>query len=244
MGAKKGYLLFYVILVGASVAFLLIERLTGNEFMFHLAAIPMEVLIAVLIVERILLSRDKSEKRRQLMAVSLTLFSSETSDLFTASFQAMKSPRLSLSRIKSASKDELKKMSKDADSIEYESPELMEAVAIEYVKTRHIWQMFMDRALDYDIEETYRNMISVLGFINYVEVFKRDNPDKLFIREVMGNEQLMAKVKEVLGFAVRKFLDYAVELREKQPDVLNQLISELELYTQSGKPFSKEWLTS
>ena len=87
-------------------------------------------------------------------------------------------------------------------------------------------------------------MITVLGFINHVEVFKRANPDKLFIPEVMGNERLMAKVKEVLGFAVRKFLDYAVELREKQPDVLDQLISDLELYTQAYKSFSKEWPTS
>lgn len=244
MGAKKGYLPFYVILLAASVFFLLIERLTGNEFMFHLAAIPMEVLIAVLVVERILLGRDKSEKRRQLIAMSLTLFSSETSDVLAASFQAIKSPRLSLSRIKSASIAELKKMSEDANMIEYESPELMEAVAMEYVKTQRVWQMFMDRALDYDIEEAYRNMITVLGFINHVEVFKRDNPDKLFIREVMGDERLMAKVKEVLGFAVRKFLDYAVELRKKQPDVLDQLISDLELYTQEDKSFSKEWPTS
>jgi len=241
---RKGYLLFYVILIAASVAFLLLERLTGNEFMFHLAAIPMEVLIAVLVVERILLSRDKSEKRRQLIAMSLTLFSSETSELLTASFQAIKSPRLSLSRIKSASLDELKKMSEDANMIEYESPELMEAVAMEYVKTQRIWQMSMDRALEYDIEEAYQNMITVLGFINHVDVFKRDNPDKLFIPEVMGNEQLMAKVKEVLGFAVRKFLDYAIELKRKQPDVLDQLISDLELYTQADKPFSKGWPTS
>ena len=83
------------------------------------------------------------------------------------------------------------------------------------------------------------NMISILGFINHVEVFKRDNPDKLFIRKVMGNERLMAKVKEVLGFAVRRFLDYAVKLKKKQTDGLDQLISDLELYTQEDKPFSK-----
>ncbi len=115
---------------------------------------------------------------------------------------------------------------------------------MEYVKPQRVWQMFMDRALEYDIEDGYRNMMTVLGFINHVEVFKRDNPDKLFIPEVMGNEQLMAKVKEVLGFAVRKFLDYAVELKRKQPDVLDQLISVLELYTQADKPFSKGWPTS
>ena len=241
---RKGYLLLYVILIAASVVFLIIERLTGNEFLFHLAAIPIEVLIAVLVVDRILLRRDTSEKRRQLIAMSLTLFSSDMSDLFTASFQAIKSPRLSLSQIKSASIAELKKMSEDAKMIEYESPELMEAVAMEYVKTQRIWRMFMDRTLDSDIEEAYHNMITVMSFIDHVEVFKRNNPDKLFIREVMGDERLMAKVKEVLGFAVRKFLDYAVELKKTQPDVLDQLISDLELYTRVGKPFSEEWPTS
>ena len=62
---------------------------------------------------------------------------------------------------------------------------IMKAVAMEYVKTQRVWQMLIDRALD-----------------------------------------------------------YAVELREKQPDVLDQLISDLELYTQADKSFSKEWLTS
>lgn len=241
---RKGYLLIYVILVAVSVLFLLIERLTGNEFMFHLAAIPLEVLIAVLIVERILDRREKRDQRIRLLSVSLTLFGSEMSGLFIASFQAIESPCLSFSRIKSASLDELKKMREDADTIEYESPELMEAVAMEYVKTRHIWQLFIDRALAYNIEEMYHNMISVLNFIKYVEEFKRDNPDKLFIREVMGNERLMAKVKEVLEFGVRKFLDYAIELKRKQPDVLDQLIHDLELSSQADKPFSKEWPTS
>ncbi len=244
MGAKKGYLPFYVVLLAVSVFFLLIERLTGNEFMFHLAAIPLEVLIALFVVERILDRREKREQRKRLISVSLTLFGSETSSLFMASFQAARSPCLSFSRIKSASLEELKKMREDANTIEYESPELMEAVAMEYVKARHIWQMYMDRALAYDIEETYDNMISVLDFISHVEAFKRNNPDKLFIHEVMGNERLMARVKDVLGFGVRKFLDYAIELKRKQPDVLDQLISDLELYTQEDKSFSKEWPTS
>lgn len=239
MGAKKGYLPFYVVLLAASVFFLFIERVTGNEFMFHLAAIPLEVLIAVFVVERILDRREKREQRKRLIDMSLTLFRSEMSSLFMASFKAAKSPCLSMSGIKSASLDELKKMREDANMIEYESPELMEALAMEYVKTRRVWQMFMDRALASDMEEPYHNMISVLDFINYVEVFKRDNPDKLFIHEVLGNERLMARVKEVLGFGVRKFLDYAIELREKQPDVFYQLISDLELSAQVGKPFSE-----
>ena len=54
----------------------------------------------------------------------------------------------------------------------------------------------------------------------------------------------MARVQDVLGFGVRQFLDYAIELKRKQPDVLDQLIYDLELYTQEDKSFSKEWPTA
>lgn len=39
----------------------------------------------------------------------------------------------------------------------------------------------------------------------------------------------MEKVKKVLGSGIQKFLDYAIELKEKHPDMFDELISDYEL---------------
>jgi len=218
----------YVVLLAAAAIFLVIERLAHIEFMFHLAAIPLEILLVVFIVQRYLDSREKKEKRRQLMFIKSYFFRSEMRNLFLANFGALKSPCLTMSKIKNASLGELRKMRKDAGTIEYESLEKMELVIMEYVKAQYIWQNFMDRAITYDFEDTFHDMIYVLNFIQDVKVFKDNNPDKLFIHEAEKDEYMMTKVRKVMEDGIQKFLDYAIELKEKQPDMFNQIISDYE----------------
>jgi len=218
----------YVVLLAAAAIFLVIERLTHIEFMFHLAAIPLEILLVVFIVQRYLDSREKKEKRRQLMFIKSCFFRSEMRNLFLANFGALKSPCLTMSEIKNSSLGELRKMRKDAGTIEYESLEKMELVIMEYVKAQYVWQNFMDRAITYDFEDTFHDMIYILNFIQDVKVFKDNNPDKLFIHEAEKDEHMMIKVRKVLGDGIQKFLDYAIELKEKQPDMFNQIISDYE----------------
>ena len=50
--------IFYLSLIATSALLLIIEHLTHFEFLYHLAAIPIEVLIAVFIVERLLERRE------------------------------------------------------------------------------------------------------------------------------------------------------------------------------------------
>jgi hypothetical protein len=133
-----------------------------------------------------------------------------------------------MSEIKNSSLGELRKMRKDAGTIEYESLEKMELVIMEYVKAQYVWQNFMDRAITYDFEDTFHDMIYILNFIQDVKVFKDNNPDKLFIHEAEKDEHMMIKVRKVLGDGIQKFLDYAIELKEKQPDMFNQIISDYE----------------
>ena len=222
----------YVGLLAASALFLVIERLTHIEFMFHLAAIPLEILIVVFIVQRYLENTEKNEKRRQLMFIKSCFFRSEMRNLFLANFGALKSPCLTMSKIKNSSLGELRKMRQDANTIEYESLEKMELVIMEYVKAQHVWQNFMDRAITYDFEDTFHDMIYILNFIQDVKVFKDNNPDKLFIHEAEKDEYMMTKVRKVMEDGIQKFLDYAIELKEKQPDMFNQIISDYESSSQ------------
>jgi len=228
----KRNIVLYVVLLAASAIFLVIESLTHIEFMFHLAAIPLEILLVVFIVQRYLDSREKKEKRRQLMFIKSYFFRSDMRNLFLANFGALKSPRLTMSEIRSSSLGELRKMRKATGTIEYESLEKMEFIIMEYVKAQYVWQNFMDRAITYDFEDTFHDMIYILNFIQDVKLFKDNNPDKLFIHEAEKDDYMMIKVKKVLGDGIQKFLDYAIELKERQPDMFNQIMSDYESSTQ------------
>ena len=222
----------YIILVATSALFLFIQHLTHIEFMLHLAAIPLEVLVVVFIVEKFLENRENKEKRKQLMYIKSCLFRSQMRELFIANFNTLEFPSLTMSTIKNSTLDELKKMREDANTIEYKSLEMMEPIIMEYVNAQSVWQNFVDLAISYNFEEIFEDMIYILHFIHDVKLFKANNPDKLFIHEAEKKEWLMQKVKRVLGDGIRKFLDYVIELKEKQPDMFYEVISDYELSTQ------------
>ena len=114
---NTGFYIILIVLIITSLLFLLIKHLTHIEFMLHLAAIPLEVLVGVFIVEKFLEKREKKEKRRQLMLVKSYLFRSEMLNLFITNFNALKSPAITMSTIKNSALTELKQMRKDADII-------------------------------------------------------------------------------------------------------------------------------
>ncbi|MBE9478066.1 MAG: hypothetical protein IMY81_02350 [Chloroflexi bacterium] len=196
--------------------------------MFHLAAIPIEILAAVMIIEQLWALGDRSKKQRRLSYMLWVRYNLEMGSLLAASFKAVESPSLSMSRIKSASIKELKKLRDDAGTIRYKSIELVEAAAKEYVKTQHIWKAYLDRAVEYDLEKVYQNMMYVLYFIDYIEVFKKNNPDRLFVDEIRDNKGVLVKAEEILGSGIRIFLDMAIELRKKKTDAFYRFISNLE----------------
>ena len=224
-------ILIYVLLLAASAFLLVIHRLTHIEFMFHLAAIPLEVLVVVFIVARFLENREKKQKRKQLMYIKSCLFRSEMRNLFIANFNALKSPSLTMSEIKNSTLDELKQMREEASTVEYKSLEMMEPIIMEYVNAQPVWQNFMDIAIAQNFEEVFQDMVYILHFIHDVKAFKANNPDKLFMHEAKNNERLMQKVNTVLGDGIRKFLDYVIELKEKQPDMFYEIIADYELST-------------
>jgi len=223
---------FYIAIIATSLFFLLIEHLTHFEFFMHLAAIPLEILAGVFIVEKFLEKREKQERRRQLMFIKSYLFRSEMLNLFLANFDALKFPAITMSKIKNATLEELKQMRKDANTIEFKSLEAIEPVIMEYLKAEQVWHNFKERAITYNFEEIFQDMIYILHFIYDVKLFKNNNPDKLFICEAEKRPLMMEKVKKTLGGGIQKFLDYVIELKEKQPDMFHDLISDYELSSQ------------
>jgi len=221
-----------VILITSSILFLLAEHLTHIEFFLHLAAIPLEVLLAVFIVERILESKKRKERRRQLMYTKSHLFRAELQALYIKNFAALKSPTLSLKNIKNATLDELKQMREDAESVEYKSLEVMEPIITEYVKAQNVWRQLLDRAINYNFEDIIEDMIYTLHFIQDVKLYKEGNPGKLFILEAAEMEPLMRKVRKVLSGDIQKFLDYVIELKENRPEIFHDLLFDYDLCSQ------------
>ena len=229
----KHYILLCIVLAVTSAMFLFVESVTHLEFMFHLAAIPLEILLAVFIVNRFLGNKEKEERRRKLMLIKSCLFRSEMRNLFITNFSALAYPSLTMAQIRNSTLDELRKVRKEADTVEYRSPEAMEPAIMEYVKAQHVWQNFMDLAITYDFKEVFQDTINILHFIHDVKQFKDDNPRTLFAYEAEKSELLMEKTKNVLGDGIRKFLDYAIELKEKQPELFCDVISDYKYVDQA-----------
>ncbi len=218
-----------LLMVAASLTFLGLERLTGFEFLYHLAAIPLDILIAVFIVERYQERHASLERRRHLMYIKSTMFRSDMRTLFIANFHALKSPVLTMSRIKSASLAELKSMRAAAAAVEYKSVEAMEPVIMEYVKAERVWQSFLQQAVENNFEEVFARMIEILHFLYDVKLFKENNPDKLFIREAEKRGPLLNKARKVLHDGILAFLDYALELKEKTPAMFDEVMADYEM---------------
>jgi hypothetical protein len=219
----------YVALLVITAIILYIEHLTKIEFLYHLAAIPLDALIVVFIIERFLHSREIQQKRRQLMYIKSYLFRADMRNLFTVNLNAVKSPDVAIPLIKNATLEELKKKRLETNTIEYKSPEIMEPVIMEYVNTQSVWQNFMDLAISYDFEDVFHSMVYIIHFIQDVKIFKEKHPDQLFIHHAMRKPQLMQKTNKVLGDGIRVFLDYVIELKQKQPEMLAEVLSAYEI---------------
>jgi hypothetical protein len=221
--------LFYLGLVVASIIFLILEFITHVEFLFHLAVLPLEALVVIFVIERLLEREEANKRRRLMMYIKSTLFRSEMRNLFLSNFAAMKSPRITMDMISRADLAEMRRMRKEAEHIEYRSVEAMEPVILEYVKARGVWVNFMNRAIEFNFEEIFNNMIFILHFISDVASFKEHHPDKMFVHEAQGREILMKKARKVLEDGIRAFLDYCLELKEVQPEVFQDMMADYEV---------------
>jgi len=224
---------FYLGFFAASFLFLVLEHLTHIEFFLHLAAIPLEVLVAVFIVEKLLEKREAKAKRQQLMYIKSYMFRSDMRSLFLTNFAGLKTPEITMAKIKNSSLEELRQMRRQAEVVIYESAETMESIIQEYAKAQPVWLNFMERAITYNFESIFLDMIYIIHFTDDYRTFKDLNPEKLFIHEAMKNEGLMAKVRKILADGIQKFLDFAIELKEKQPQVFQDLMTDFEFSSRS-----------
>ena len=209
-----------------SALLLWLEHLTHFEFLLHLAAIPLEILLGAFLVERWLARKEKEGKRRQLMYLKSYLFRSEMREVFISNFDALASPTISLAGLRDDPVSELRWVRDRITKVAYRSDEEMERVVLEYVGARHAFQVFMEWAATNDFESIFHDMLYILHFIQDVERFRERNPGRLFVAEARLHPRLREKTEKILRDGVVKFLDYVIELREKEPEVLEELLED------------------
>jgi hypothetical protein len=219
-------------LVALSALFLWIEHLTHVTFLAHMAAIPLEILVGAIVVERWLASRERDTRRRQFMYMKSYIFRSELRTVFISNFAGLVQPQISLEWIRTASPQEMRAVRDAITELRYKSPAVVDGILAEYVRSRHVFLTFLDWAATNDFEPIFHDMIFILHFIQDVDTFKQRNPDRVFADEAARFPRLQAKVDKILRDGVVKFLDYAIELREHEPLVFEEL---LEDYAQSAR---------
>ena len=234
----KDNLRIYIYLIAAWVALIVMQHFShlylkkvdilifAND---SLAPIPIIVLVVVFLFGFLVESRENRSRKQQLMFIKSLMFRLELRNLYISNFSALQSPALDFATIKTASLSELKEMRTAANTTEYKSLDAMESVIEEYARAQDAWRSFMDIARANGFNDIFQDMMYIMHFIGDVATFKEFNPDKLFIYAAANDEAAMRKVMKVLGDGIRKYLEYVIELKEKQPELFNQVVADYEL---------------
>lgn len=227
----------YLSLVAAFVVLVCLQYVghryfQGNILVYavdDISPIPAIVLIVVFLFGIFTERREQRSTRQQLMFLKSCMFRLEMRDLYIASFLALRTPSLTFAAMKKASLEELKQMREEAETVEYRSLEAMEPVIAEYVNAQEVWRGFLNMAMENNFEGIFQDMLNIMHFVSDVRTFKELNPGRRFIHEAANDEAAMKRVAKILGDGIRKYLDYAIELKEKQPELFNQVIGDYEL---------------
>lgn len=223
---RRNILLAGLGLLSLSAFFLWLEVLTHIEFMAHLAAIPIEILVGAVVVERWLANKEKQERRRQFMYLKSYIFRSGMRNVFVSNFEGLAEPRITLEWIRYASPDEMRAVRDRITTLRHVSPAVVDHILDQYVEARKVFLTFMDWAVENDFEPIFHDMLFLLHFIEDVESFHKLHPGQLFADEAAQNPRLQAKLDKVLRDGIVKFLDYAIEVREQDPAVFDDLLDD------------------
>jgi hypothetical protein len=223
-------------LLSLSGLFLWLQHLTHIEFLAHLAAIPLEILVGAVVVERWLANKEKQARRRQFMYLKSYIFRSGMRSVFVSNFAGLVEPKITLEWLRTASPRELRAARDGIVRVRHVSPAVVDGILDKYVHARKVFLTFMDWAVQNDFEPIFHDMIFLLHFIEDVEAFRQQHPGQSFSDAAARNPRLQAKVDKVLRDGIVKFLDYAIEMREQEPAVFDDLLEDYLNVADSSNP--------
>lgn len=225
-------------LVLSSLGILYIQFLTHMEFLLHVAAIPLELLVGALIFEKFLASAERKRRIKQLSYIKGYLFRFDMRNIFILHLRAMVEPRITLLDIRDSSYDELVALRNLVLSTElkYGSHQALGLVIDQYVENQKVFEYFMEWAIRNEAEKIFNDMIYILNFIQDMKVLKEVTGGGLVVDEALKRPALQVKIAKVMKGNVLSLLDYAIELKNSRPKDLEELLGDYQLEMAAGIP--------
>lgn len=229
-------LLLAVALVALSGVILYIQHISHVEFLLHVAAIPLELLVGALLVERFLAAAEKKRGIKQLSYIKGYLFRFDMRNIFILHLRAMVEPRITLLDIRDSSLDELRELRRlvVATDLKYGSSQALELVVDQYVENQKVFEYFMEWAIRNEAEKIFNDMIYILNFIQDMKVLKGVMGNGIVVDEARKMPELQAKIAKVMKGNVLSLLDYAIELKIHRPEDLEELLNDYQLEMAAG----------
>jgi hypothetical protein len=227
---ERSRLWFVVPLLAIFAVLLYLAEVTHSELLSNLTTMPVEMIVGAILIEEYIARNEQQRRIRQLMFIKSFIFRTDLRDLYIANFAALEEPAITMAMIRRADLPRLRQMRKSAETIRYRSTDAMEGVIREYIHAYPVFYGFMEWAMANDFDRIFDEMIFVLHFIQDIKLFKQRHPDQLFAQHAEADPQLMGKLMRLLGTGVEKFLDYAIELKIKQPTTFDDLLADYEAY--------------
>lgn len=215
-----------IILALTSALFLYLHEVTHQEFMLHLAAIPIEILVGALLIDAYLARQERRRRMQQLSYIKGFLFRTEMKALFINNFRSLANEQMKLQVIRSSTEDELRRMRSEFSEPVYRSNADKDAIIDQYVKTASVFRYFMEWSIQNDVESIFHDMIFLLHFIQDVKVFRELYPEQSVFTGDASDEEMREAVDKVLKGNVFSFLDYAIELRRDRPEEFDHLMED------------------
>jgi hypothetical protein len=217
-----------VLLLLAGIFFAL-DYFFHHHFFLHLAAIPLEIVLAVVLVDHFMSLKNEANRKHQLFLIKSYLFRSEMKNLFICNLISLQGPEITISGIRGMTLKELKDLRNNLGDLTYKSHLHLEKVIQEYVKAKNVFQFFLNWAIEHKMEYIFKDMIDILHFIQDVILFNEQNPGKLFTRGEKAKPELIEKASRVVREGIERFLDYIIELKQNNPTILDSLLSDYEI---------------
>ncbi len=226
---KDKLLIILFLLSLSGIFFFLSDYVLHHHFFLHLAAIPLEIILAVVVVEHFISQRRKTNKKYQLFLIKSYLFRSDMKGLFICNLISLQSPEITINKIRGMTLKELKDLRSNLGDLTYKSHLHLEKVVQEYIKAKNVFQFFLEWAIENNVEYIFKDMIYILHYIQDVILFKEHHPGELFIQEEKDNPELIEKTSRIVRNGIEHFLDYVIELKQCDPTMLNSLLSDYEI---------------
>jgi len=140
---KDKLLIILFLLLLSGIFFYVSDYVLHHHFFLHLAAIPLEIILAVLVVEHFISHKEKANKKYQLFLIKSYLFRSEMKRLFISNLISLQSPELTINKIRGMTLKELKDLRGNLGDLTYKSHLHLEKVVEEYIKAKNVFSILL-----------------------------------------------------------------------------------------------------